>query len=289
MAVGPAVADAEHEVGRQHVRVAVAMAGLQPAHAGHQRMVIGDRAPAHQRRDHRHADGLGELHQQGFGAGVVDAATGDDQRALGGAEHVDGFLDLLAGCRRLVDGERLVGIDVEFDLGHLHVERQVDQYRPRTTRAHHMEGLLEHARHQRRLAHGHRPLGHRLGDGLDVHGLEVFFVQAGTRRLAGDAEDRDGVGPGRVEAGDHVGAGRPRGADAHADVAGLGAGVALGHVRGALDVAGENVADTAIGAQGGIQRVDRGAWNAEGSVDAFLAHYRDGGVDCSHAGHWSSS
>ena len=44
--------------------VAVAVAGLQADHAGHQRMVVGDRAPAHQRRDHRHAGDLGELDQQ---------------------------------------------------------------------------------------------------------------------------------------------------------------------------------------------------------------------------------
>ena len=55
VAVGPAIADAEREVGREHRRVAVAMAGLQADHAGHQRMVVGNRAPAHQRRDHRHA------------------------------------------------------------------------------------------------------------------------------------------------------------------------------------------------------------------------------------------
>ena len=38
----------------------------------------------------------------------------------------------------------------------------------------------------------------------------------------------------------------PGRADADADVAGLGAGVALGHVRGALDVAGQDVADAAV-------------------------------------------
>jgi len=97
----------------------------------------------------------------------------------------------------------------------------------------------------------------------------------------------DGIGPGGVEAGDHVGAGRAGGADAHADVAGLGAGVALGHVRGAFDVACQDVADAAVSAQGGIQRVDRGTGDAEGCIDAFLAQYRDGGIDCSHSGHGS--
>jgi len=107
--------------------------------------------------------------------------------------------------------------------------------------------------------------------------------------LPGDAEDRNGVGGCRVQAGDHVGAGRAGGADAHADVAWLGTGIALGHVRGTLDVAGEDMTDAAIGPQGGIQRIDRGSGDAEGGVDAFLAQHRDGGIDCSHSGHCSSS
>jgi hypothetical protein len=96
--------------------------------------------------------------------------------------------------RGLVDGQRLVGVDVELDLGHLHVERQVDQHRARAARAHQVKGLLEGARHLRRLAHGDAPLGDRLGDGFDVHGLEVFLVQPRARRLAGDAQDGDAVG-----------------------------------------------------------------------------------------------
>src|SRR5690606_23156083 len=97
-------------------------------------------------------------------------------------------------------------------------------------------------------------------------------------------ESRDGVGPGGVEAGDHVGAGRAGGADAHADVAGLGAGVALGHVRGAFDVACQDVADAAVSAQGGIQRVERGTGDAEGRIDAYLAQYRDGRIDYTNSG-----
>jgi hypothetical protein len=97
--------------------------------------------------------------------------------------------------------------------------------------------------HQPGLAHRDRPLGDRLGDRLDVDRLEVLLVELRARRLAGDAQDRDRVGDRGVEAGDHVGAGRAGGADAHPDVAGHGAAVAVGHVRGGLDVAGQDVAD----------------------------------------------
>ena len=156
-------------------------------------MVVGDRAPAHQRRDDRHAGQLGEFDQQVGRVGVDDAAAGDDQRPLRLVQHRQRLLDLRARRRRLVDRQRLVGVDVEFDLRHLHVERQVDQHRARPARAHQVEGLLEDARHQRRLAHRHRPFGDRLGDSIDVDRLEVFLVEPRARRLAGDAEDRDRI------------------------------------------------------------------------------------------------
>ena len=48
----------------------------------------------------------------------------------------------------------------------------------------------------------------------------------------------------------------PGGADADADVARHGARVAVGHVRGALDVAGQDVADAAVLAHRRVERVD---------------------------------
>ena len=155
----------------------------------------GMRAPAHQRRDDRHPGQLGELDQQVGRVGVDDAAAGDDQRALGGRQHVERLLDLGAGRGRLVHRQRLVGLEVELDLGQLDVDRQVDQHRARAARS----------------ASGGTPAGTspgtcaasstvtailvtRLGDRGDVDGLEVLLVQLGDRRLAGDAQDRDRVG-----------------------------------------------------------------------------------------------
>jgi len=154
-------------------------------------VVVGDAAPAHQRGDHRQIEGLRQFHQQVCGIGIDDAAAADDQRALGGIEHRDGLLCLLARGGGLVDWQGLVGVDVELDLGQLHIDGQVNQHRAGAAGAHHVEGLLEHARHQRRFANGNRPFGHRLGNGFDIDGLEIFLVQLGTRRLTGDAEDRD--------------------------------------------------------------------------------------------------
>ncbi|MDT4844966.1 hypothetical protein FQZ97_789380 [compost metagenome] len=285
VAVGPAVSDAEYQVGLQHGGVAVAVRGLQTAHAGHQRVVVRNAAPAHQGRDYRYAGDFSEFHQLGGSVGIDDAATGNDQRTLGFVQHGQGFFGLGAAGGRLQDRQGLVGVDVEFDLGHLYVERQVDQHGARTAAAHFIEGLLECVGHLARLQNGGGPLGDRLDDAGDIDGLEVFLVQACTRSLAGDAEDRDGVGGCRVQAGDHVGAGGAGGADADADVARVGAGVALGHVRGAFDVTGQYMVNAADLVQGRVQRVDGGAGDAERGVDAFAAHHQDGSLDCSHFGH----
>ena len=122
-----------------------------------------------------------------------------------------------------------------------------------------MKRLLERPGHLRGLEHGHRQLREGLGDRGDVDGLEVLLVQLCHRRLAGDAEDRDRIRRGGVEARDHVGAPRPAGADAYADVAGLCAAVAIGHVRGAFVVPGQDVIDPAAGLHRGVERVDRRA------------------------------
>ena len=177
----------------QHRRIAVAMAGLQPDHAGHQRVIVRDGAPAHQRRHDRHVDGLGELHQQIRRVGIDDAAARDDQRALRGVEHRERLFDLLARGGGLVDRQRLIGVVVELDFGELHVERQVDQHRTGTPRAHDVKRLLKTTRHQRRLHDGDRPFGHGLGDRIDIDGLKVFLVEPRARRLSGDAQDRDRI------------------------------------------------------------------------------------------------
>ncbi len=270
VAVGPAVADAQHQVGSQQVGVAATVRGLQTDHARHQRMAVANRAPAHQRGNHRHAGQLGELHQQIGGIGIDHAAAGDDQRALGRFEHVQRLFNLRLGRRGLVHRQRRVGVGIEFDFGELNVQRQIDQHRPGTARAHHMERLLKHLRHQRGLAHGDRPLAHRLGNGLDIHRLKVFLVQPRARGLAGDAQNGNGVGNGRIQPGDHVGTRRAGSADAHADMARRGAGVALSHMRRRLDVARQHMRDVAVLAQRGIQRVDRRTRHTEGLMHAFF-------------------
>ena len=204
-----------------------------------------------------------------------------------GRQQIQRLLDLRPAGGRLVDRKRLVGGRIEFDLGHLHVHRQVDQHRARSAGTHQVERLLEGAGHLCGLQHGHRHLGQRLRDGGDVDGLEVLLVQPGDRSLPGDAQDRDRVGGCRVQPGDHVGAGRAGRADAHPDVAGGGAGVSLGHVRGTLDVAGQGVGDLALVAHRAVHRIDGGSGQPEDVGDALQAENLHRCAGCGHTWHGS--
>ena len=285
VAVRPAVADAEDEVGLQERGVAVAVARLQADHAGHEGVVVRDRAPAHERRDHGDARDLREIDQEIGRVGVDDAAAGDDQRLLSLGEHIHRLLDLAPTCRGLIDRQGFVGIDVELDLGHLDVDGQVDQHRTGPPRAHDMKRLLEDARHQAGLAHRHGPFGNRLGDRLYVDGLKILLVQLGTRRLARDAQNGQGIGGGGVEAGDHVGSGWSGRANANPDVARRRPGVTVGHVRGALDVAGEDVADATVLAHCCVEWVDGRAGDAERRRDTLCFQHAHRGFCCFHLGH----
>ena len=198
--IGPAIADAQHEVGFEEGRVAVAVAGLQPDHAGHQGVIVGNRAPSHQGRDHRNA-GNSANSTRGREASALMMPP---PATISGRS--DAFSISMARSRlrprgrRLIDGQGLIGFDVEFDLRDLHVDRQIDQHRSWAARTHDVERLLENHRNKRRFPNGHRPFRDRLGDRLDIDRLKILLVELRARRLAGDAEDRDRIGASGVEA-----------------------------------------------------------------------------------------
>ena len=191
--VGPAVADSQHEVRGEHGGVAVPVGGLQTGHACGQAVIVGDGAPAHQRRDHGHVEDLGQLDEQLRGVGVDDAAAGDDERPLGGHHHVERLVRLTTGRHRLVHGQRLIGLGVEIDLGQLDVDGQIDEDGTRPTGSHQVKRLGERARNLPRFEDGHRHLRHRRGDRADIDGLEVLLVESGHGCLAGDRQDRNGI------------------------------------------------------------------------------------------------
>ena len=61
--------------------------------------------------------------------------------------------------------------------------------------------------------------------------------------------------------------------------------IALGHVAGAFDVAGQDVVDAAVGAHRRVERVDRRAWQAESLGGALLFQDGDGCVNRAHLRH----
>jgi hypothetical protein len=193
MAVGPPVADSEDEVGFEHGRVAVAMRRLQSDHASRQPVIVWNAAPAHERRHHRHIEDLCQFDQQVRSVGVDDAAARDQERSLGGDEHVDRLLRLCSRGGRLVHGQWLIRLRVEIDFGQLDVDGQINQHRPGPPRPHQVKRLRESAWNLARFEHRHRHLGDRCGDGCDVDRLKVLFMESGDWCLAGNGEDRNGI------------------------------------------------------------------------------------------------
>ena len=117
-------------------------------------------------------------------------------------------------------------------------------------------------------------LGDGQGDAGDVDLLERVGAEDFGGDLAGDADDGDGVEHGRGDAGDEVGGAGAGGGDGDADLA-RGAGVAVGHVRGALLVADEDVVDGEL-AQRVVGGQDGSAGIAEDGGDALAD---EGGPD----------
>jgi hypothetical protein len=247
-------------------------------------VVLVQRALAHQRGLHRDLQIFGQLQEFLVGLTEDHAATGQQQRPLGGEQHVQRTLD--PGHVRLhpEHRQRRVQGGVPLDLLLLDVQRQVDEHRPGPAGLGDPERLAEDPRRLRGLLDLHRPLGDRLGDLHDVDGLEGFLVQLGRHRLAGDADHRDGVGQRGVQTGDHVRARGTGRADGDTDLA-VGARPAVGHVGRALLVPHDQVLDPADYLKRLVQRQNRGAWAAERGVDALGLEDLDDRLHCGDLRH----
>ena len=128
------------------------------------------------------------------------------------------------------------------DVGHLHIERQVDQHRPRPPSRAVQKAWRMIAGHLVGLSDAPCCLADRPADGGDVDALKGLFAELGAHVLAGDGDQRHGVDLRRVQAGDEVGGRRAGGADGQRHLA-RGAEVAVGGMNGALFVAGNVVLD----------------------------------------------
>ena len=284
-AVGPTVTDPHYEVRSQKRGVRVLLGSLNAGHSLGQNVVVGNCTPPHKGGDHWHSKRFRQVDEGVRAVGLDDAAAREEDRPLGRGDEVHEAGDLGVGGDGLVHLDRLVRIDVEIDLGRLHVAGKVDEDGARAALAHKVERLLEDSGDLCGLQDRLRVLRHRRGDRSDVDSLEVLFVELGRGHLTGDAQDGQRIGHSRVHSRDHVGSRGARRSQTHADVADLGARVPLGHVGLGLAVPGEDVADPSVGLQRGIQAVDCGAGDSECYRHPLFCEDLNDCVDDAHACH----
>ena len=181
-------------------------------------------------------------------------------------------------------GERAVRLRVVDDLAFLHVERQVDQHRPRPPLAHDPEGLPENPRHHGGFLDAVGFLGDGLADLGDIHGLEGFAPKLRPHVLAGDGQDRDGVHLGGVKACHEIGCTGSGGGGAHADGVDR-PGVAVGHVDGPFLVPGNHVLDLAVILHRLVKWQNPGPGYSENVADPLVVKDRNRRIRCSHLRH----
>ena len=142
-----------------------------------------------------------------------------------------------------------------------HVLGQVDEHGARPPGGGDVERLLEDAWNVIHLFDQEAVLDDRVGDAGDVGFLEAILAEHGPDDLAAQDDEGHRVGKGGEQAGHGVGGARTRGHHHHAGPAG-GAGIAVGHVRGALLVAGEDELDLRF-----VEGVEEGDGRAAGQSE----------------------
>ena len=141
------------------------------------------------------------------------------------------------------------------------------------------KGFANGARDVFRARDHHVVLGDGHGDAGDVDFLKRVGAEDFAADLAGDADDRRRIQHGGGDASDHVGCAGAGGGHGDADSA-AGARVAVGHVRGALFVAHEDVVQLRF-AERVVDRKNRAAGIAEDFAHAetrerFAENFRTG-------------
>ncbi len=161
------------------------------------------------------------------------------------------------------------GGEVEGSGGLLGVLGDVDEDGPGASGLRDLEGETDCRRDVFGAGHKEVVLGDGQGDAGDVDLLKRVATEDLGGDLTGDGDDGDAVEHGCGYARDEVCRTRPGGGHADADLA-RGAGVAVGHVRGALLVADEDVVDGEL-AQGVVDGEDGSARVAEDAVYALAS------------------
>jgi len=258
---------------------------VHPAEPRAEGVVAGDGPLPHEGRRHRRHQELRQLQQLRRGVGGDDAAPRHDHGPLGLGEErrrpvqlpgVGLHLDAVAAEADLLG---------ELDLldGDLGVLRQVHQDGAPAAGGGDVEGGLDRPRNLGRPPHLDVVLGDGGRDADDVHLLERVGADHAGGDLAREGDHRRGVDVGGGYPRDEVRRPGPRRRQADAD-APAGPGVAVGHVRGPLLVAGKHKPQV-----GAVQRVadgqDGAAGDSEEEVDALPLQRPHEGLGARHLNH----
>ena len=240
-------AEGEQQVGLLNRRVDPRLA-VHAHHAEAQRVRRREAADSEQRLRRRDIGFLRERPDDVHGAGQDDAVAREDQRPFGAVDQLERALKLLR-ARAPVGAElrflRRGRIPVELARRLLRVLRDVDVDGAGPSRSGNLEGLAEGRRDVVRARHQVVVLRDRQGHAGDVGFLKRVRADQLAAHLAGDADDRRAVHHRRRDAGHHVRRAGPGCRNRDADLPAR-AGIAVGHVRRALLVPDQHMADRII-------------------------------------------
>ena len=283
---GHAIAEAgtggNNEVAFRHGHVGVF--GTMHAHGAQaQRMRAGEATFAEQRGNHGDLHSFRKRLQFLARMGAHDAAACVEQRALRGLDERGRLLDLLgiALVRGAIAGNvHAIGI-VEHHFGALQIARNIDEHGTRTASRGDIECLAERlgkvvGRLQKEavLHDGH-------GDAHNVRLLERVSADDSARDLARDNHHRNGIHVCGRDARHRVRGTRAARHQHNANLA-RGARVAVGHVRGALFVAGEHMVQLLAVVQRVVNFDGLATGVAEHGVDAFGLKRSDNRLGARH-------
>ena len=268
-AIAEAGAGGNDEVAFRHGHVGVL--GSMHAHGAQaQRMRAGETTFAEQRGNHGDLHSFRERLQFLARVGAHDAAACVEQRTLRGLNKRGRLLDLLgiALVRGAIAGNvHAIGI-VEHHFGTLQIARNVDEHGARTAGRSNVERLAERLGKVVGRLQKEAVLHDRHGNAHDVRFLERVGADDAARDLARNNHHGNGIHVCGRDARHRVRGARAARYQHNANLT-RGARIAVGHMRGALLVAGEHMVQLLAVVQRIINFDGLATGIAEHGVDAF--------------------
>lgn len=248
-------------------------------------IVFRETTDAHESRRHRDAGRTGKFEEVGFGSGSDDASADVKDGAFRFFDQAENFMegDLVRRRSAVEAGDIHLGGPSHLGGGFLDIFRNIDHDRAGATGGSDMKGFGHDPGNISRMHHEVTVFNDREGNSENIGFLEGAPADCGRGHLAGDSDHRDGVHVGIGDAGDEVGCARTGSGHHNANLSGR-PGVALGHERPALFVAGKNSTDLFRSGQGLVEHHARATGVSEDGIDASMLE----GLDKDVAAHGRS-